>query len=90
MSREEKPEITYRPIGVVRCANKDREATPVQPTYAGGLPGQVEVLDDYGEGLWGTGAEGCACRVGEPTSTGATSVSLAGLLASWLRMIGLL
>lgn len=43
--------ITYRPIGVIRSPHKDPKGTPIQPTAALGVQGQVEVLPQYEGGL---------------------------------------
>lgn len=45
--------ISCTPIGVIRTRHKRAEETPVQPAYARGIPGQVEVFEDYEEGLDG-------------------------------------
>ncbi len=43
--------IEYRPIGVVRSEHTRPEDTPIQPIYAQGCPGRVEVFPEYWEGL---------------------------------------
>jgi len=50
-SGSKRPEFTYRPIGVIRSPHKRAEDTPIQPAYAGGICGQVEVLPEYEAGL---------------------------------------
>ena len=40
-----------RAIGVVRSDLRDPSTTPIQPVYARGVPGRVEVLPEYEEGL---------------------------------------
>ncbi|HLC17681.1 MAG TPA: tRNA (N6-threonylcarbamoyladenosine(37)-N6)-methyltransferase TrmO [Thermodesulfobacteriota bacterium] len=44
-------EIVYRPIGVIRSPFKDIEGTPIQPTYALGVRGKVEMEPAYVGGL---------------------------------------
>lgn len=44
-------EIRFLPIGVIRSPHNVPEETPIQPTYASGVPGRVEVFDDYADGL---------------------------------------
>ena len=39
-------DFTFRPIGVIKTPNKDREGSPVHPRYATGMKGQV-VLDQH-------------------------------------------
>ncbi len=43
--------ITYRPIGVIYSEHTDSEATPIQPVYARGCKGRVEVYPAFAEGL---------------------------------------
>ena len=43
--------IIFRPIGVIRSPHTKPEETPVQPAYARGIAGRVEVLPAYEEGL---------------------------------------
>jgi tRNA (adenine37-N6)-methyltransferase len=43
--------ITYKPIGVIHSEHIVQEQTPIQPVYAIGCRGRVEVLPEYGEGL---------------------------------------
>jgi tRNA-Thr(GGU) m(6)t(6)A37 methyltransferase TsaA len=43
--------ITYKPIGVIRSEHTRPEETPIQPAYATGHQGRVEVLPEYAEGL---------------------------------------
>ncbi|MFH1143901.1 MAG: tRNA (N6-threonylcarbamoyladenosine(37)-N6)-methyltransferase TrmO [Candidatus Eisenbacteria bacterium] len=43
--------IVYRPIGVIRSPHVDGAATPIQPVFAVGIPGRVELEADYAEGL---------------------------------------
>jgi tRNA-Thr(GGU) m(6)t(6)A37 methyltransferase TsaA len=43
--------ITYRPIGTIHSGHTDPEATPIQPAYARGERGRVEVLPRYADGL---------------------------------------
>jgi tRNA (adenine37-N6)-methyltransferase len=46
-----KPAITFRPIGVIRSEHVNPEQTPIQPVYARGCKGQVEVSPEFSEGL---------------------------------------
>ena len=43
--------VSYRPIGILRSTNVKAELTPIQPVYAEGLTGRVEIFPDYAEGL---------------------------------------
>ena len=43
--------ITYRPIGIIHSEHKVAEKTPIQPVYAQGCKGQVEVFTEFAEGL---------------------------------------
>jgi len=43
--------VVYRPIGVIRSEHKCPEETPIQPVYAQGCLGRVEVFPEYAEGL---------------------------------------
>ena len=43
--------IAYRPIGVIRSEHVRAEDTPVQPVYAKGCKGRVEVFPEFTEGL---------------------------------------
>jgi tRNA-Thr(GGU) m(6)t(6)A37 methyltransferase TsaA len=44
-------EIIFRPIGVIRTPYTRQAGTPVQPAFAGGTAGTVELLEPYAEGL---------------------------------------
>lgn len=48
MSRET---VTYRAIGVIHSEHQKAEETPIQPAYAQGCVGRVEVFPEYVEGL---------------------------------------
>ncbi len=48
---EWKESITYRPIGVVRSPNVDSSKTPIQPRYARGIEGRIEIDPAFEEGL---------------------------------------
>ena len=41
----------YQPIGVIHSAHHDPAGSPIQPCYAQGCIGTVEVLPEYAEGL---------------------------------------
>ncbi|MCK9274846.1 MAG: tRNA (N6-threonylcarbamoyladenosine(37)-N6)-methyltransferase TrmO [Syntrophales bacterium] len=43
--------IIYRPIGIIRSEHAQAEKTPIQPVYARGCKGMVEVFDEFKEGL---------------------------------------
>ena len=43
--------LIYRPIGIIYSPHTALEQTPIQPVYAQGCLGRVEVLPDYAEGL---------------------------------------
>jgi tRNA-Thr(GGU) m(6)t(6)A37 methyltransferase TsaA len=45
------PDIVYRPIGVIRSAHTRPEETPIQPVFAAGCLGRVELLPDFAAGL---------------------------------------
>lgn len=43
--------ITYKPIGVIYSEHTIAEKTPIQPVYARGCKGRVEVFPEFAEGL---------------------------------------
>ncbi len=43
--------VTYHPIGVIRSEHITAEQTPIQPAYAKGCKGRVEILPEYAEGI---------------------------------------
>ena len=43
--------ITYRPIGIIHSEHVDAKLTPIQPAYAQGCKGQVEVFPEFAAGL---------------------------------------
>lgn len=43
--------ITYKPIGVVHSEHTIAEKTPIQPVYAKGCKGHIEVFPEFAEGL---------------------------------------
>ncbi|MBN1908635.1 MAG: tRNA (N6-threonylcarbamoyladenosine(37)-N6)-methyltransferase TrmO [Pirellulales bacterium] len=43
--------ISYRPIGVLRSPHTRAEDTPIQPVYAEGCEGRVEVFPEFADGL---------------------------------------
>lgn len=42
---------TYKPIGVIRSPHTRAENVPIQPVYARGIRGRVELLAEYEAGL---------------------------------------
>ena len=44
-------QVTYRPIGIIHSEHTVAGKTPIQPTYAQGCKGQVEVFTEFAEGL---------------------------------------
>lgn len=44
-------ELIYNPIGIIHSEHKVAEETPVQPIYAQGCKGQVEIFIQFTEGL---------------------------------------
>ena len=43
--------IVYRPIGVIHTPHVDPSKTPIQPRYAEGIGGTVEVFPEFEDGL---------------------------------------
>lgn len=43
--------FTYAPIGLIRSPHRVAKETPVQPVFARGIKGALEVLPEYEEGL---------------------------------------
>jgi tRNA (adenine37-N6)-methyltransferase len=43
--------LTYRPIGIIHSEHTVAGKTPIQPVYAQGCKGQVEVFAEFAEGL---------------------------------------
>ncbi|MBN2345253.1 MAG: tRNA (N6-threonylcarbamoyladenosine(37)-N6)-methyltransferase TrmO [Candidatus Aminicenantes bacterium] len=43
--------VTLRPIGFIRSEHEDPERTPIQPAYAEGCRGRVEVFPEFAAGL---------------------------------------
>lgn len=43
--------VSYRAIGVIHSNHTRLEETPIQPIFASGCVGRVEVLPEYAEGL---------------------------------------
>jgi tRNA-Thr(GGU) m(6)t(6)A37 methyltransferase TsaA len=44
-------DIRVRPIGVIRTPHTEAGKTPIQPVYAEGIDGEVEVFPEFSEGL---------------------------------------
>jgi tRNA-Thr(GGU) m(6)t(6)A37 methyltransferase TsaA len=43
--------LTYKPIGIIHSEHTVAGKTPIQPVYAQGCKGQVEVFTEFAEGL---------------------------------------
>ncbi|HNQ77398.1 MAG TPA: tRNA (N6-threonylcarbamoyladenosine(37)-N6)-methyltransferase TrmO [Acidobacteriota bacterium] len=43
--------IVYRPIGVIRSRHREPDKTPIQPVFAEGCGGRVEVFPEFADGL---------------------------------------
>jgi tRNA-Thr(GGU) m(6)t(6)A37 methyltransferase TsaA len=43
--------ITYKPIGVIRSEHITADRTPIQPAYAKGCKGRVEIDREFADGL---------------------------------------
>ena len=43
--------VGYKPIGVIRSEHHTAEKTPIQPTYAKGCKGRVEIFPEFAKGL---------------------------------------
>lgn len=43
--------LTYRPIGIIHSKHTVAGKTPIQPVYAQGCKGQVEVFTEFAKGL---------------------------------------
>ena len=43
--------IQFTPIGTVRSEHTSPSETPIQPAFAGGCPGRIELLPEHEEGL---------------------------------------
>jgi tRNA (adenine37-N6)-methyltransferase len=50
-SLQERAEMTMEPIGIIHTQFKTKEQCPIQPVYAPGSSGQVEVFIEYEQGL---------------------------------------
>ena len=46
-----KEDITFKPIGVIHSEHVEARQTPIQPVYAKGCKGRVEIFPEYAEGL---------------------------------------
>lgn len=44
-------DITFFPIGVIRSEHKEARQTPIQPAYAKGCQGRIEIFPQFAEGL---------------------------------------
>ncbi len=45
------PALPLHPIGVIRSPHTVADQTPIQPVFAQGIPGRVEILPQYAAGL---------------------------------------
>ena len=43
--------ITYRPIGIIHSGHTEPEKTPIQPVFASGCNGSVEIFPEFADGL---------------------------------------
>lgn len=43
--------IEYQPIGIIHTPFTELQNIPIQPKYAGGIEGKVEIFPQYAEGL---------------------------------------
>lgn len=43
--------VTFRPIGVIRSEHRRAEETPIQPRYAPGCLGRIELQAEFADGL---------------------------------------
>lgn len=50
-SMPEPGSVTYTPIGVIHSDHHVAAETPIQPAFARGCPGRVEIRQEYAEGL---------------------------------------
>lgn len=46
-----KSKIQYYPIGIIHSEHKEEDKTPIQPVYAKGCKGYVELLPEFVDGL---------------------------------------
>ncbi|AEA46436.1 tRNA (N6-threonylcarbamoyladenosine(37)-N6)-methyltransferase TrmO [Archaeoglobus veneficus] len=44
-------QIVYEPIGIIHSPFKSKEGVPIQPVYARGVEGYIELFTEYAEGL---------------------------------------
>ena len=51
VTRQSVPSVSYTPIGFIYSGHKVPEETPIQPVYAAGCTGTVEVYPEYQDGL---------------------------------------
>jgi tRNA-Thr(GGU) m(6)t(6)A37 methyltransferase TsaA len=43
--------VLFQPIGIIHSPHKKREETPIQPVYAQGIEGSIELFERYTDGL---------------------------------------
>ena len=43
--------IEYRPIGIIHSPHKKPQGSPIQPTAARGIEGEIEIFPEFAEGL---------------------------------------
>ena len=44
-------QIIHKPIGIIHSPHQEEKKTPIQPVYAEGIKGKVEIYPEYVEGL---------------------------------------
>jgi len=43
--------IAYRPIGIIHSPHKKPQGSPIQPTAARGIEGEIDIFPEFAEGL---------------------------------------
>ena len=43
--------IIYQPIGIIHSSHKEVKGVPIQPSSAKGIKGEIELLEEYQDGL---------------------------------------
>ncbi len=44
-------DILFSPIGLIRTPHNSPQGAPIQPAAAAGIPGEIQIFEDYKEGL---------------------------------------